>query len=72
MWIMVIYVLVVAISESVVVAIGLALDRVYPALSLPISLSLFFASVGSHCAADRPKAREERKAQSTPPSSLST
>jgi len=43
MWIMVIYVLIVAVCESVVVAIGLALDRVYPALSLPISLSLFFA-----------------------------
>jgi hypothetical protein len=43
MWIMVIYVLIVAICESVVVAIGLALDRVYLSLSLPISLSLFFA-----------------------------
>jgi hypothetical protein len=43
MWIMAIYVLIVTISESIVVAIGLALDRVYPVLSLSISLSLFFA-----------------------------
>ena len=43
MWIMVIYVLIVAVCESVVVAIGLALDRIYPALSLTVSLSLFFA-----------------------------
>ena len=43
MWIMVVYVLIVAISELVVVAIGLALDRIYPLASLPVSLSLFFA-----------------------------
>jgi hypothetical protein len=42
MWIMVIYVLIVLISESIVVAIGLVLDRVYRAASLPVSLSLFF------------------------------
>jgi len=43
MWIMVVYVLIVLVSESVVVAIGLVLDRIYPAFSLTVSLSLFFA-----------------------------
>jgi hypothetical protein len=43
MWIMVVYVLIVVISETVVVAIGLVLDRIFPAASLPVSLSLFFA-----------------------------
>jgi len=43
MWIMVVYVLIIVVSESVVVIIGLVLDRIYPALSLPVSLSLFFA-----------------------------
>ena len=42
MWIMVVYVLIVLISESIVVAIGLALDRVYRVASLPVSLTLFF------------------------------
>jgi hypothetical protein len=42
MWIMVIYVAIVLVSESIVVAIGLALDRIYRAASLPVSLSLFF------------------------------
>ena len=43
MWIMVVYVLIVVVSEVIVVAIGLTLDRIYPTLSLPVSLSLFFA-----------------------------
>jgi hypothetical protein len=43
MWIMVVYVLIVVVSELVVVAIGLVLDRIYPVLSLPVSLTLFFA-----------------------------
>ena len=43
MWILIIYVLIVVIGEAVVVAIGLALDRMYPLASLPVSLSLFFA-----------------------------
>jgi len=43
MWILIIYVLIVVIGEAVVVAIGLALDRMYPIASLPVSLSLFFA-----------------------------
>ena len=42
MWIMVVYVLIVVVSE-VIVAIGLTLDRIYPTVSLPVSLSLFFA-----------------------------
>ena len=40
---MVVYILIVVVSEAVVVAIGLVLDRIYPALSLSISLSLFFS-----------------------------
>ena len=43
MWIMVVYVLVVVISELIVIAIGLVLDRTFPLASLPISLTLFFA-----------------------------
>ena len=43
MWILIIYVLIVVIGEAVVVAIGLALDRMYAIASLPVSLSLFFA-----------------------------
>jgi hypothetical protein len=43
MWIMVVYVLIVFVCELIVIAIGLALDRLYPPASLPISLTLFFA-----------------------------
>jgi len=43
MWILTIYVLIVLVLEIIVVAVGLALDRIYPSLSLTISLSLFFA-----------------------------
>ena len=43
MWIMVVYVLIVLVSESAVVAIGLVLDRIYPAFSLTVSLLFFFA-----------------------------
>ena len=43
MWIMVVYVLIVVISELIVVAIGLVLDRTFPLASLPIALTLFFA-----------------------------
>ena len=32
MWILVLYILIVVVSETVVVAIGLVLDRIYPAL----------------------------------------
>lgn len=42
-WILTVYILIVVIMELIVVAIGLALDRTYPSLSLTISLSLFFA-----------------------------
>jgi len=42
MWILTVYVLVVAVMELIVVAVGLALDRIYPSISLTISLSLFF------------------------------
>ena len=43
MWIMVVYILIVVVGEAVVIALGLALDRIYPLASLPVSLSLFFA-----------------------------
>src|SRR5262245_57253889 len=43
MWILTIYVLIVLVMELIVVGVGLALDRIYPSLSLTISLSLFFA-----------------------------
>ena len=43
MWIMVVYVLIVAVCELAVVAIGLVLDRIFPLASLPVSLTLFFA-----------------------------
>ena len=43
MWIMVVYILIVVVSELIVVAIGLVLDRIAPIASLPVSLTLFFA-----------------------------
>ena len=43
MWIMAVYVLIVIVSELIVVAIGLILDRIAPVASLPVCLSLFFA-----------------------------
>jgi len=43
MWILIIYVLIVVVGEAAVIAIGLALDRIYPLASLPVSLLLFFA-----------------------------
>jgi len=43
MWIMVVYVLIVVVNELIVVAIGLALDRIAPVASLPVPLTLFFA-----------------------------
>jgi hypothetical protein len=42
MWIMVVYVLIVLVCETIVVGIGLLLDHVYRAASLPVSLTLFF------------------------------
>jgi membrane protein implicated in regulation of membrane protease activity len=43
MWILVAYILIVVVAELAVIAIGLVLDRTYPALSLTVSLPLFFA-----------------------------
>jgi hypothetical protein len=40
---MAVYVLIVVINELIVVGIGLALDRIAPITSLPVSLTLFFA-----------------------------
>jgi hypothetical protein len=48
MWIMVVYILIVVVPEFVVIVIGLVLDRIYPALSLTGSLSLFFVCCGWH------------------------
>ena len=43
MWILSVYILVVVVMEAIVVAVGLVLDRIYPSISLTISLlSLFF------------------------------
>ena len=42
MWILIVYILIVVIGEAAVVATGLALDRIFPLASLPVSLSLFF------------------------------
>ena len=49
MWILIIYVLIVVVGEAAVIAIGLALDRIYPLASLPVSLSLFFAVLAFGC-----------------------
>lgn len=43
MWILIVYVLIVVVGKSVVVEIGLALDRTFASASLPVSLTLFFA-----------------------------
>jgi hypothetical protein len=42
MWIMVVYLLIVAVGELIAISIGLILDRIYAVASLPVSLSLFF------------------------------
>ncbi len=43
MWIMVVYILIVVVGETITVAIGLVLDRIFPSASLTVSLTLFFA-----------------------------
>jgi hypothetical protein len=43
MWILIVYILIVVVGESIVIGIGLALDRIYPLASLPVSLTLFFS-----------------------------
>ena len=42
MRLLVVYILNVLVGESIVIAIGLGLDRTFPYASLPVSLSLFF------------------------------
>ena len=42
MWILIVYILIVIVGKSVVIGIGLALDRSFPSASLPVSLPLFF------------------------------
>jgi hypothetical protein len=41
-WLLVVYILNVLVGESIVIAIGLGLDRAFAYASLPVSLSLFF------------------------------
>jgi hypothetical protein len=43
MWILIVYILIVLVGETVAITLGLYLDRAYPAASLPISLTVFFA-----------------------------
>jgi hypothetical protein len=43
MWIICVYTLIVLVGEAMVMGFGLYLDRVLPAFSLSISLTLFFA-----------------------------
>jgi hypothetical protein len=44
MWLLVVYVLIVVIGQAIVVAIGLTFwDRMYPLLSVPVSLFLYLA-----------------------------
>ena len=43
MWLLIVYVVLAAMGELLAVAIGLYLDGVFPALSLPIALTLIFA-----------------------------
>ena len=44
MWLLVVYVLIVVIGQAIVVAIGVSLwDRMYPLLSVPVSLFLYLA-----------------------------
>ena len=45
MWILTVYILIVLVIELIVVAIGLAVDRIYPSIGLTLSLSLFFAAL---------------------------
>ena len=46
MWILIIYILIVVVGESVVIGIGLALDRTFPLANLTVSSTLFFAVLG--------------------------
>ena len=41
MWIMVVYILIVLVGETITVAIGLVLDRIFPSASLTVSLTLY-------------------------------
>jgi hypothetical protein len=46
MWILIIYAALVVAGETGVVMVGLMLDKIYPALSLLISMTLFFIVFG--------------------------
>ena len=44
MWLLIVYLLIVVIGETIVVAMGLTfLDRKYPSLSVPVSVLLYIA-----------------------------
>ena len=65
MWILIVYVFIVVVSESVVVGIGLALDRTFASASLPVILDVILRRprvwLASCSALDRAQARKERK-----------
>ena len=42
MWLIVVYVVIALVGEFIAVELGLYLDKVYPALAVPIALALFF------------------------------
>ena len=64
MWILTVYVLVVVVMK-LIVAVGLALDRIYPSISLTISLSPFFLVLwfGWVIAVHLTKPKHEKSAQ---------
>jgi hypothetical protein len=45
MWVLVVYGLIALVGESIVIAIGLVMDRIFPAASLLVSMALFFAII---------------------------
>ena len=47
MRIMLVYLIVVVIIESIAVFIGLQLDKTFPLLALPIALTLFFGGLAA-------------------------
>jgi hypothetical protein len=43
MWLLIVYVVLATVGEFIAVLIGLELDKVFPQMSLPIALTLFFS-----------------------------
>ena len=64
MWIMVVYILIVLVGETITVAIGLVLDRIFPSASLlDAVLRHPLARVGPRSTSDGAQEREDRKAR---------